>query len=195
MIQLEGLVSGSGDSLRFFLLDRPFRPFPVSDSSRLLMQRLEALHSETASSTAPWNITLQGFWQRTASEGSAAPDSVLVIRSVTAFTREPEFFHRGPYEFSAMGPNWTLQVDASSRTLRFDDLRSDETYFFEYFSPTASGEVWVYESNNFASQMAVRATFYPEPCTSVGTTYPYRAVVVLNGRTYTGCAIRGRPEE
>ncbi|MFI5135150.1 MAG: hypothetical protein ACHQD9_04815, partial [Chitinophagales bacterium] len=68
-----------------------------------------------------------------------------------------------------------------------------KVYVFEYFPPKSmSDDLFTYASNNYAMQASIKAVVKKEPCTDAsGNQSQYSASVLVNGKRYTGCAIKG----
>jgi uncharacterized membrane protein len=73
------------------------------------------------------------------------------------------------------------------------DFSSDMVYVFEYFPPKNTGDdVFTYASNNYAMQASIKAVIKKEDCTdSSNNQFQYSASVIVNGKRYSGCAIKG----
>lgn len=120
-------------------------------------------------------------------------DSALVVAEV--FTFEQKNYQNAciPYDFWAMGDEWSLQISMREGILVLKDFRSREVHVFEYFAPSSKGEeVYTYASNNYATQSSVKAVIKRQECSDdAGNRFDYSASVLIDGRRYTGCAIKG----
>ncbi|MBK6483816.1 MAG: hypothetical protein IPG01_11970 [Chitinophagaceae bacterium] len=136
---------------------------------------------------APEPAALQGF------------DSALVVYETLTFEQKNYRNTCIPYDFWALGttPSWSLQVSAKEGILALKDYDNNMVYLFEYFAPkVVNDEVFTYYSNNYANQTAIIAIFKKASCSESPTdnAYSYTATIVVNGKRYSGCAIRKSEE-
>lgn len=123
-------------------------------------------------------------------------DSSIVVYDILTFEQKNYRNTCIPYDFWAIGhePDWSLQVSAKEGILALKDYSSNEVYLFEYFDPKIiNDEVFTYYSNNYATQTAISAVFKRVSCSdgTPGNDYEYSATVIINGKRFTGCGIRG----
>ncbi|MEO6166087.1 MAG: hypothetical protein ABIO46_02500 [Chitinophagales bacterium] len=123
-------------------------------------------------------------------------DSSIVVFDILTFEQKNYRNTCIPYDFWALGnePNWSLQVSAKEGILALKDYSNNRVYLFEYFAPkVVNDEVFTYYSNNYANQTSISAIFKRMPCSDgmSDNEYEYSAAVVINGKRFSGCGIRG----
>ena len=123
-------------------------------------------------------------------------DSTLTVKEILTFEQKNYRNTCIPYDFWALGdvPNWSLQVSQKEGILALKDFTDGQVYLFEYFSPkVVNDEVFTYNSNNYANQTAISAVFKKEQCSDATSKneYLFSASVVVNGKRFEGCAIKG----
>lgn len=123
-------------------------------------------------------------------------DSSIVVYDILTFEQKNYRNTCIPYDFWALGnePNWSLQVSEREGILALKDYSNDMVYLFEYFAPkVVNDEVFTYYSNNYANQTSISAIFKRMSCSDgmSDNEYEYSAIVVINGKRYSGCGIRG----
>lgn len=117
---------------------------------------------------------------------------VLVVNEVLTFEPKNHLNSCIPYDFWAMGNNWALQVSAKEGVMVLKDYSAMKVYVFEYFPPKAMGnESYTYASNNYAMQASIKAVIKMQDCDDSENSFEYSASVLLNGKRYSGCAVRG----
>ena len=120
-------------------------------------------------------------------------DSILMVYKVLTF--EQKNFQNSciPYDFWALGDEWSLQISITEGVMVLKDFQMMQVYVFEYFPPINKGdEVFTYSSNNYAMQASIKAVIRKESCADAsGNQFQYSASVLLNGKRYQGCAIKG----
>jgi uncharacterized membrane protein len=123
-------------------------------------------------------------------------DSIIRVDEILTFEQKNYRNACIPYDFWALGnqPNWSLQVSEKEGILALKDYSNNEVYLFEYFAPkVVNDEVFTYNSNNYANQTSITAIFKKQACGDgvSNNQYQYSVSVLINGKRYTGCAIRG----
>lgn len=123
-------------------------------------------------------------------------DSSIVVYDILTFEQKNYRNTCIPYDFWAIGnkPDWSLQVSAREGILALKDYSSNEVFLFEYFDPKIiNDEVYTYYSNNYATQTSINAVFKRVNCSDgvTGNDYEYSSTVIINGKRFTGCGIRG----
>ncbi len=177
--------------IRYFVIDSTFQMSELYETIFLNSPAFpyEYVYTEVRGKVvaAPEVAALQGF------------DSALIVYETLTFEQKNYRNTCIPYDFWALGtaPSWSLQVSAKEGILALKDYDNNVVYLFEYFAPkVVNDEVFTYYSNNYANQTAISAVFKKSPCNenSSGNTYNYTATIVVNGKRYSGCAIRKREE-
>ncbi len=120
-------------------------------------------------------------------------DSVLTVRKVLTFEQKNYQNSCIPYDYWALGNEWSLQISMKEGVLVLKDFSSMMVYVFEYFPPkNMSDQVITYASNNYAMQASIKAIIKKEACNdSANNQFQYSASVLVNGKRYSGCAIKG----
>jgi len=120
-------------------------------------------------------------------------DSVLTVEKVLTFEQKNYQNSCIPYDFWVLGDNWSLQISMREGVLVLKDFSSMMVYVFEYFPPkNLNDEVMTYASNNYAMQASIKAVIRKEPChDNANNQFQYSASVLINGKRYSGCAIKG----
>jgi len=135
-------------------------------------------------SSASESLKAQGF------------DSLITVKKVLTFEQKNYQNSCIPYEFWALGDQWSLQISMKEGVLVMKDYASMMVYVFEYFPPkNMNDELITYLSNNYAMQASIKVTIRKQECTdSSGNKFQYMASVIVNGKKYSGCAIKGTGE-
>lgn len=123
-------------------------------------------------------------------------DSSVVVYDILTFEQKNYRNTCIPYDFWGIGnnPDWSLQVSAKEGILALKDYANNTVYLFEYFAPkVVNDEVYTYASNNYATKTSITAIFKRMPCNdgASGNEYEYAATVIIDGKKYSGCGIRG----
>jgi uncharacterized membrane protein len=190
-----GLFVVGRNVLSFRECDHSERDFAVVDSTGEMKQLYKTvfLHSpafpyeyvyvQVRGELAPASesLSVQGF------------DSVLTVEKVLTFEQKNYQNSCIPYDFWVLGDNWSLQISMKEGVLVLKDFSSMMVYVFEYFPPAnRDDEVITYASNNYAMQASIKAEIRKEPCHDVANNqFQYSASVLVNGKRYSGCAIKG----
>lgn len=138
-------------------------------------------------SAAPPQLATRGF------------DSTITIDEILTFEQKNYRNTCIPYDFWALGnePNWSLQVSQKEGIIALKDYSNNSVYLFEYFSPkVVNDEVYTYNSNNYANQTSINIVIKKQQCSDGMSENQdqYSVSVLINGRRYNGCAIRGGEE-
>jgi len=121
-------------------------------------------------------------------------DSVLTVKKIVTFEQKNYLNSCIPYDFWGLGKDWSLQVSAREGIIVFKDYSLLRAYVFEYFPPKdQNDDVVTYASNNYAAQVSIKSVIRKEECAgdSLKSEFQYSASVLINGRRYSGCAIKG----
>ncbi|MBA3649685.1 MAG: hypothetical protein H0W62_14270 [Chitinophagales bacterium] len=122
-------------------------------------------------------------------------DSVLTVYKVLTF--EQKNFRNSciPYEFWVIGnkPNWSLQVSKKESLIALKDYTHGKVYIFPYFEPGEMDDAITYRTENTAITAALQVVIKKQKCSegSSKENYEFSAKVIMNGKVYRGCAIRG----
>ncbi len=142
-------------------------------------------------------VELKGI-TKPATEDLAAKgfDSLLVVKEIRTFEQKNYRNTCIPYDFWGIGnePNWSLQVSQKENIIALKDYSTSSVYLFEYFPPKiVNDEVFIYSSNNYANQTSLNAVFKKETCSDgmSENEYGYSVSILINGKRYKGCAIKG----
>ena len=124
-------------------------------------------------------------------------DSVITVKDVLTFEQKNYRNTCIPYDFWALGndPSWSLQVSEKEDIIALKDYTNNTVYLFEYFSPRiVNDEIFTYNSNNYANQTSISAVFKKQPCHEGDRNdqYEYSVSVIINGKKYSGCGIKGK---
>ncbi|MCY7408858.1 MAG: hypothetical protein LH473_01165 [Chitinophagales bacterium] len=125
-------------------------------------------------------------------------DSVIVVSDVLDFEQKNYQNACIPYDFWALGKNWSLQISRKEGIIAMKDFSAMRVYVFEYFIPKMIGDkVFNYTSNNYATQSAIKVLIKHESCMmdSSNHQFNYSATVIVDGKRYSGCAIKGTSTE
>ena len=124
-------------------------------------------------------------------------DSVLTVHQVLTFEQKNYQNSCIPYDFWALGNEWSLQISMKEGVIVLKDFASMLVYVFEYFPPKNAGdELITYASNNYAMQASIKAVIRKEPCNDAANNqFQYSASILVNGKTYSGCAIKGNASQ
>lgn len=192
----KGLFVVGRNILSFRECDHPEKDFAVIDSTRKMKELYQAvfLHSPAFPyeyvyvevkgnvSAAPDSTVSRGF------------DSIITVNRVLTFEQKNYQNSCIPYNFWALGKDWSLQVSEKEDIMVLKDFSTMKVYVFEYFPPKSqSDDLFTYASNNYAAGAAIKARIVKEPCTeeSSKNEYLYSAKVIINGKIFHGCAIKG----
>ena len=192
----KGLFVVGKKILSFRECDHPEKDFAVIDSTGKMKELYHAvfLHSPAFPyeyvyvevkgkiSAAPDSIVQKGF------------DSIITVSKVLTFEQKNYQNSCIPYNFWALGKDWSLQVSEKENIIVLKDFNAMKVYVFEYFAPVKQGDNMVtYASNNYAAGAAIKARIKKEACTedSSKNGFQYSATVIINGKVFSGCAIKG----
>jgi uncharacterized membrane protein len=173
----------------------------VVDSTRQLAELYRAMFQN--SPAFPYEyvyVEVKGIMSPLPDNRMEGFDSVITVKEVLTFEQKNYRNSCIPYDFWAFGgdPDWSLQVSEKEAVIVLKDYAAGAVFFFEYFSPkVVNDEVFTYNSNNYANQTSISAVFKKQPCDNVSNAnaYNYSVIIVINGRKYSGCGIRGLPED
>ena len=194
-----GLFVVGRNMLSFRLCDDPEQDYAVVDSTHRMKELYKTVFLHTPAfpyeyvyvevkgelGEADELLTAKGF------------DGVIIVKDVLTFEAKNYQNTCIPYDFWALGESWSLQVSAREGILVLKDFSSMKVFVFEYFAPkNMSDEVLTYSSNNYAMQASIKAVFRKEACESgeADNPFQYSASVLINGKRYIGCAVRGMNE-
>ena len=160
----------------------------MSENSPVFPYEYVYVEVKASASEAPSEIAAKGF------------DSILTVKEILTFEQKNYLNTCIPYDFWAIGAGsgWSLQVSEKEGIIALKDYTAGRVYLFEYFSPkVVNDEVFTYHSNNYANQTAISAVFKKTPCADnvSGNEYSFSAYVIINGKRYSGCAIRGSKQQ
>lgn len=189
--RMKSFIRCESPDVKYFLIDSTFQMDELYKTIFLNSPAFpyEYVYTEVRGTVAavPENAAAQGF------------DSALVVYETLTFEQKNYRNTCIPYDFWALGtaPSWSLQVSAMEGILALKDYDNNMVYLFEYFAPkVVNDEVFTYYSNNYANQTAISAIFKKASCNESHSdnAYSYSATIVVNGKKYSGCAIRKREE-
>ena len=192
----KGLFVVGKSMLSFRECDHPERDFAVVDSTGKMKDLYKALFLHSPAfpyeyvyvevkgkiSIAPQADIRMGF------------DSVITVKDVLTFEQKNYQNSCIPYDFWAIGKDWSLQISEKENILVLKDFSAMKVYVFEYFPPkNQNDELFTYAANNYAAGAAIKGVIKKENCTeeSSQSAFQYSARVIVNGKVYQGCAIKG----
>lgn len=98
-----------------------------------------------------------------------------------------------PFDLWALGnePFWQLQVSEAEGIIEFHELGMERTLNFPFVPKVTSDTASVYSTVNPETGDNIELLLYDQPCgdSMSETTYRYRVVAKVNGRTYNGCGL------
>ncbi len=193
---LKGLFVVGKSLLSFRDCDHPEKDFAVIDSTGKMKALYQSvfLHSPAFPyeyvyvevrgkiSSASESVRARGF------------DSVITVNDVLTFEQKNYQNSCIPYDFWVLGKDWSLQISQKENVMVMKDYSAMVVYVFEYFPPKSENdESFTYSSNNYAAGAAIKAMIKKESCTeeSSQSAFQYSAKVIVNGKVFNGCAIKG----
>jgi len=191
----KGLFVVGKNGLSFRECEHPEKDFLVADSTLQLKQLYKSVFLHTPAFPNEYVYVEVRGELSAASESMKTQgiDSILTVKKVLTIEQKNYENSCIPYDFWAIGSNWSLQISMKEGVMVLKDLSEMKVYVFEYFPPkTDNDEVFTYSSNNYAMQASIKAVITKQSCTdSSGNQSPYSASVLVNGKRYSGCAVQG----
>lgn len=97
------------------------------------------------------------------------------------------------YDYWCLGnePFWNVQVSEKENLIDFFSPLEEKQYHFVYTKPEEKGKSKIYTSENTVDGHKIKVTITTGNCSDGMSEreYPYSSKVVLDGTTYTGCAV------
>jgi uncharacterized membrane protein len=192
----KGLFVVGRKLLSFRECDHPEKDLAVNDSTGKMKELYKAalLHSPAFPYEYVY-VEVEGKTSVASAEDvKLGFDSLLTVTNVLTFEQKNYQNSCIPYDFWALGENWSLQISEKEGILVLKDFSAMNVFVFEYFPPrNQNDEVFTYTANNYAAGTAIKATIRMESCfeESSRNGFQYSATVIINGRSYHGCAIKG----
>jgi uncharacterized membrane protein len=182
--------------LSFRECDHPERDFAVIDSTGKMKDLYKAvfLHSPAFLYEYVYVEVKGKISVASDADASRGFDSVITVEDVLTFEQKNYQNSCIPYDFWALGKDWSLQVSEKEEMLVLKDFSTMKVYVFEYFPPkNQNDEMFTYAANNYAAGAAIKAVIKKEVCTeeSSQSEFQYSARVIVNGKVFRGCAIKG----
>ncbi|HYV90350.1 MAG TPA: hypothetical protein VE978_01145 [Chitinophagales bacterium] len=192
----KGLFVVGKNILSFRECDHPEKDFGVIDSTGKMKDLYKALFLHSPA------FPYEYVYVEVKGQVSAAPDadvrrgfdSVLTVEEVLTFEQKNYQNSCIPYDFWAIGKDWSLQISEKEDMMIMKDFSAMKVYVFKYFPPkNQNDEVLTYASNNYAAGVAIKAVIRKEACSedSSQSAFQYSARVIINGKVFQGCAIQG----
>lgn len=98
-----------------------------------------------------------------------------------------------PYDYWCMGnePFWQIQISEKENLIDFYDPMIPKFYHFIFSKAEINGVATIYNAEDKANNNKIKITITKENCSDGMSErrYNYSSEVVLNGKTYKGCAI------
>ncbi len=98
-----------------------------------------------------------------------------------------------PYDYWCMGnePFWQIQISGKENLIDFYDPMIPKFYHFIFSKAEMKGGTTIYNAEDKASNNKIKVTITNEKCSDGMSerNYHYKSEVVLNSKTYNGCAM------
>jgi uncharacterized membrane protein len=191
-----GLFVVGRNRLSFRECDHPEKDFSVNDSTGKMKELYKTVFFHSPA------FPFEYVYVEVKGEISAGSDtdlqkgfdSVITIKEVLTFEQKNYQNSCIPYDFWALGNDWSLQISQRESIMVFKDYSAVRAYVFEYFPPkNQNDEVFTYASNNYAAQASIKSVIKKEICfeDSSKNEFQYSVSVLINGKRFSGCAIKG----
>ncbi|POY35024.1 hypothetical protein C3K47_17355 [Solitalea longa] len=169
--------------------------FFVKDETGTLAQRYDSLpaikHTEEAVL-----VELKGIISKTTNDSIAKTlPKTLKVYEVRRMEHKNYQNVCIPYDFWALGsePSWNLEISKSENLISFSDFNTQKAYRFNFKEPIINKDTtsWTYETRNKEERANIRITIRQQECsdTMTDTKYKFSAEILINGKSYKGCAI------
>jgi uncharacterized membrane protein len=184
-----------GDEMNTFRsCDDPHVVYWLEDESKTLSAAYDKTRDFLSYPYESIYVELKGFLKGKSKLGYAAEyDNVLVVREVRSASQKSFKTPCFEYEYIALGnePFWSLEIIPSEKLIAFKDIASEKTYVFPFRSGTDKAGAIVYHASNGTDE-SLEATIRKQDCSDgmSDRTYNYSAEVTINGKKFTGCAIK-----
>jgi len=192
----KGLFVVGKSILSFRECDHPDKNFAVADSTGKMKDLYKSLFLHSPAFPYEYVYVEVKGEISAASEADVRKgfDSLITVNDVLTFEQKNYQNSCIPYDFWAIGKDWSLQISEKESVLVMKDLAAMQVYVFEYFPPkNQNDEAFTYAANNYAAGVAIKVVIKKENCTeeSSQSAFQYSVRVIINGKVYNGCAIKG----
>lgn len=139
----------------------------------------------------------QGIYVEMLAEIHAAPKNsgpfidVLSLKECTKAEQKNQYNTciLSDYWVLGMEPFWQLQISAKEGLIDFYNPMEQSTVHFDYANPTVTNNITTYSSSSDGN--TIKIVIKKEKCNgAVDKQYEYSATIQLNGKNYSGCAIK-----
>ncbi len=140
-------------------------------------------------------VELTGYLKGGPANGSASGYAdELVARDVIRLKPKDYRTECYPYEYVALGnePFWSLEIIPHEKRMVFKDIGAQKVYEFPYAPAVPFQGGITYQAGRTGQGNSIQVTIREQVCSDgmSDRRYNHSATVVLNGRSYKGCAIR-----
>jgi uncharacterized membrane protein len=140
-------------------------------------------------------VELKGYLKGPSSRGYASEyANELIVKDVIRLKPKDYRMECFPYEYVALGnePFWSLEIIPHEKRIVFKDIGAQKVYEFPYAPATSVQGGARYEVRSADRRNSMEVNLREQVCSDgmSDRRYNYAATVLLNGKTFAGCAIR-----
>lgn len=161
--------------------------YPVEDETN----SLDSLYRKSLPNAYPYQTIYVKVKAELIAGGSQAAPYTLRINAVLKAEFKNYQNDCIPYEYWCMGnePFWQIQISEKENLIDFYEPMEQKTIHFEYVKSQLKNEGIYYSTKNETNSIEIKIK--KEKCSDGMTEkkYNYSAVVLLNDKNYSGCAI------
>ena len=190
----KGLYISGNEVSTFRSCDNPENIYWVEDESKKLASSYKKATSFLSYPYESILIEFTGYLKGKSNIGYAGEyDNVLVVTDV--ITAKQKSFNTDcfAYEFIALGnePFWAVEIIPEEKIITLKDVGIEKTYIYPYKAAKVVGNTFTYEVANDRKQ-SIKVVITKETCSDgmSDRKYNYSALVIINGKTLNGCAIK-----
>ena len=119
-------------------------------------------------------------------------DNVLKINKLVKLEQKDWDGYCMGFEFVIFGskPFWAVEISPKEHYIDFNDEANLKYHHFKYVKPVIEGDTRTYETVSFDGKETLKIVITKGQCKddSNPKPYPFSGQVILNGKTYNGCA-------
>ncbi|HEY0898502.1 MAG TPA: hypothetical protein VGD90_04170 [Sphingobacteriaceae bacterium] len=140
-------------------------------------------------------VELEGYLKGKSSLGYASEyDNEIIVKEVIKLKPKDYQTECYPYEFVALGnePFWSVEIIPHEKRIVFKDIGSQKAFEFPYSASVLHQGSTRYNAVSVNKKNRIEIGIRQQVCSDgmSDKRYNYAATVILNGKTYKGCAIK-----
>lgn len=187
--EFKGLYSDDGTNKTFISCDDPGRVHLIENKTH----QIDTLYKSILPNAYPG----EAVYMELRAEITPSPDpdfsDLLIAKEFLKAEQKNQKNSCIPSDYWCLGtePFWSIQISEKENLIDFYNPMEQRTTHFKYSKPEINNGITTYSSGDEKSKSGIRIVIKKESCDgAIDQVYEYSALVELNGRAFSGCAIK-----